>query len=106
MYVYGESLKSHLIGLVILDEVSLKEDCPEQFHRIPVKELHQSPEFEKFILESLRSLGKEDLCGFEQVGYYEDIIIFLVQSKNMTVSKFYYCSFYSVNFMKLYEIHI
>ncbi|KAL5250239.1 hypothetical protein ACHWQZ_G016089 [Mnemiopsis leidyi] len=67
VYVYGESLKSHLIGLVILDEVSLKAECPEQFHRIPVKELHQSPEFEKFILESLRSLGKEDLCGFEQV---------------------------------------
>ena len=65
--MYGESLKSHLIGLVILDEVSLKAECPEQFHRIPVKELHQSPEFEKFILESLRSLGKEDLCGFEQV---------------------------------------
>ena len=103
MYVYGESVKSHLIGLVILDEVSLKEDCPEQFHRTPVKELHQSPEFEKFILESLRSLGKEDLCGFEQVDDYMRMSSFFLQSINMTISKFYHCSFHSVKLYKFYN---
>jgi len=67
VYVYGESLKSHLIGIVILDEISLKTECPEKFNHIEVADLHRSQEFEKFLLDSLRSLGKEDLVGFEQV---------------------------------------
>ena len=69
VYVYGESLKSHLIGIVILDEISLKTECPDKFNHIEVADLYRSQEFEKFLLDSLRTLGKEDLVGFEQVSW-------------------------------------
>lgn len=68
MFVYGESVRSHLIGLVVLDEVYLKTECPERFQNLPVNELYKSAEFEDFMLQSLRSMGKDqDLFGFEQV---------------------------------------
>lgn len=65
MYVYGESIKSSLIALVVLDGEYLSKTCPDPFSYSD--ELHKSADFNDFVLDSMLKLGKDELNSLEQV---------------------------------------
>ena len=74
VFVYGESIKSTLVAIVILDEESLRVDCPPQFSHL--LHLHTSEEFNNFVLSAMRKLGSTELNSIEQV--YKSIVIHLL----------------------------
>ncbi|XP_063688228.1 long-chain-fatty-acid--CoA ligase 1-like [Bolinopsis microptera] len=67
VYVYGESIKSSLIAVVVLDEEYLSASHPQEFANIPISELPDSKEFTDFVLDSMLKLGSEELNSLEQV---------------------------------------
>ena len=67
VYVYGESIKSTLIALVVLDEEYLAASPPPSFATIPLSQLPASSEFTEFVREAMLRLGQEELNSLEQV---------------------------------------
>jgi len=67
VYVYGESIKSSLIAVVVLDEEYLALSHPQEFANIPISKLPDSKEFSDFVLDSMLKLGSEELNSLEQV---------------------------------------
>ena len=72
VYVYGESIKSTLIALVVLDEEYLSTSLPSEFAKTPLSKLPESKEFTAHVLASMLSLGNEELNQLEQVGIVSD----------------------------------
>lgn len=67
VYVYGESIKSTLIAIVILENQYVTENKPAQFKDKSVEDLSRDSEFNAFLLEQLGKTVAGDLFGFEQV---------------------------------------
>ena len=67
VYVYGENIKSTLIALVVLDEEYLSTSLPSEFSNTPLSKLPESKEFTALVLNSMLSLGNEELNHLEQV---------------------------------------
>jgi long-chain acyl-CoA synthetase len=69
IFVYGDSLKSSLVAIVVPDEEYLKNWARQQgFTEKEFSQLCQKPEVKKAIMESMTQTGKEtQLRGFEVV---------------------------------------
>ena len=68
VFVYGSSLKSNLIGVVVPEEIVLFEWAKENNLESDMNQLCQNPELKKIILKDITSQGKiGGLKGFEQV---------------------------------------
>ena len=73
VFIYGNSYKSSLIGVIVPDELPLMEWAKQQgadssLSSLSFKELCKEKTVRKMILKDIISLGKADgLKGFEQV---------------------------------------
>ncbi|KAG5840552.1 hypothetical protein ANANG_G00189990 [Anguilla anguilla] len=68
VFVHGDSLQSHLIGIVVPDPEVFAEWAKEQGIVGSYGELCQNPDVNKAVLEDMRAVGKEaGLKSFEQV---------------------------------------
>eukprot|EP00742_Colponemidia_sp_Colp-10_P000272 GILJ01000306.1.p1 GENE.GILJ01000306.1~~GILJ01000306.1.p1 ORF type:complete len:692 (-),score=129.63 GILJ01000306.1:157-2187(-) len=67
-FVYGDSLKSHLVAIIIPNEETLMRWAQSKGMTASFKELCADPEVSKFILEEMTKAGKQQkLRGFEVV---------------------------------------
>uniref|UniRef100_A0A4W5R6L7 Arachidonate--CoA ligase n=1 Tax=Hucho hucho TaxID=62062 RepID=A0A4W5R6L7_9TELE len=68
VFVHGDSLKSHLIGIVVPDPEVFNDWVKERGIIGSYKELCQHPDVKKAVLEDMTAIGKEaGLKSFEQV---------------------------------------
>ncbi|XP_020392921.1 long-chain-fatty-acid--CoA ligase 5 isoform X1 [Rhincodon typus] len=68
VFVHGDSLKSHLVAVVVPDPEVLPEFAASKGFKGSYEELCKNPEVKKIILEDMVKLGKEaGLKSFEQV---------------------------------------
>ena len=68
VFVYGNSLKSVLVGIVVPEQSTLFEWAAQKSLPLNMRELCSNAEVNKHILDDLLRLGKQgDLKGFEQV---------------------------------------
>ena len=68
VFVYGNSLKSSLVGIIVPDEMALSIWCKQNNVPFNMQVLCQSPQLKQMIMASILKLGKENnLNGFEQV---------------------------------------
>ncbi|XP_041364605.1 long-chain-fatty-acid--CoA ligase 1-like [Gigantopelta aegis] len=75
MYVYGDSLRACLIGIVVPDPEALPKFAREKLHlNLPLKDLVTNPEIKNAILRDLLEVGKKSgLTSLEQV---KDVYIY------------------------------
>ena len=74
VFVYGNSLKSNLIGVVVPEEIILFEWAKENNLELDMNQLCQNTEFKKIILKDITNQGKiGGLKGFEQVKFFTSL---------------------------------
>lgn len=62
-FVYGESLKSSLVGIIVPDEIVLSKMSPP----LTVAEFVADPNSAGMVLQTIQTLGQKELKSFEQV---------------------------------------
>jgi long-chain acyl-CoA synthetase len=68
VFVYGNSYKSSLIGVIVPEDTTLFEWAKQNNMELNLKELCKNEEVKKMILKDVTQLGKSGgLKGFEQV---------------------------------------
>jgi len=63
-FIYGNSLKATLVGVVVPDELAVKA---KYGNNTSLKDMCQNPDFYALIMEELKRIGSPMLKGFEQV---------------------------------------
>jgi long-subunit acyl-CoA synthetase (AMP-forming) len=58
VFIYGDSNESHLVGVVIPDEVNVKKKIPEK-NSMKLEELATDPQVKELILKDMERVGKE-----------------------------------------------
>lgn len=67
IFIYGNSLKSSLVGIIVPEEAALRVWCSKVNIPFDMKQLCKSPQLKAYILKSITDLGKASgLHGFEQ----------------------------------------
>ena len=68
VFVYGDSMKSFLVAVVVPDEDAMKEFCKKNERQFNMEALCADKEIEKMILTDMTAVGKQEkLRGFEFV---------------------------------------
>ena len=62
-FVYGESLKSSLVGIIVPDEMALAKLDPP----VSIKEFVADPNSAGMVLQTMQTIGQKELKSFEQV---------------------------------------
>jgi long-chain acyl-CoA synthetase len=71
IFVHGNSLKNHLIAVVVPEEAVFAEWAKKMNLNVPFKQLCKSPKVKEVILADLNRLANEfDLKGFEKVNLF------------------------------------